>query len=341
MINLDVATVLLQWSTGGLFFLWVTTRRRIVGTGYGWLLRSVYGALAIGAVAASILGDRVPVRDIAAAGVAVAALVALAVSIARRKAGIGASMRAERPTAPLTAHEAEFRPALDLVAPVVGLVGLVAGGVAAGGPGALAIARTIVGALFLGAVSDAMLLGHWYLVQPGMPARPLNELNRYLAYVWPARALVLLVIPTGMFSVLSGTIDDGYGGMLGWFWVACAITTLVLTFVTKAALKERADKRGDGRHRPALPGDPHRVRHRPRRPGVTRSGLSAPGVGLRVADHDRHKRDIRSRGCVHAGSSHRVANDADRLCPPAGSGREHRVDGDGEPAGDEGLRRSG
>ena len=57
--------------------------------------------------------------------------------------------------------------------------------------------------------------------------------------MWPAE-VVLLVIPTGMFSVLSGTIDDGYGGMLGWFWVACAITTLVLTFVTKAALKERA-----------------------------------------------------------------------------------------------------
>ena len=27
--------------------------------------------------------------------------------------------------------------------------------------------------------------------------------------------------------------------MLGWFWVACAVTTVVLLFVTRAALRER------------------------------------------------------------------------------------------------------
>ena len=42
MIRLDAATVLLQWSVGGLFFLWFTTRRREVGLGYGWLLRGTY-----------------------------------------------------------------------------------------------------------------------------------------------------------------------------------------------------------------------------------------------------------------------------------------------------------
>ena len=31
MIELDAATVLLQWATGGLFFLWITGRRRLVG----------------------------------------------------------------------------------------------------------------------------------------------------------------------------------------------------------------------------------------------------------------------------------------------------------------------
>ena len=28
--------------------------------------------------------------------------------------------------------------------------------------------------------------------------------------------------------------------MLGWFWAACAITTIVLVFVTRAALRERS-----------------------------------------------------------------------------------------------------
>jgi len=39
VIRVEAATVLLQWSAGGLFFLWFTTRRREVGLGYGWLLR--------------------------------------------------------------------------------------------------------------------------------------------------------------------------------------------------------------------------------------------------------------------------------------------------------------
>ena len=51
--------------------------------------------------------------------------------------------------------------------------------------------------------------------------------------------MAALLWPTGMVSVLNGTIDDGYNGMLGWFWVACAISTIILVFVTRAALKER------------------------------------------------------------------------------------------------------
>lgn len=255
MIRLDAATVLLQWATGGLLFLWVTTRRREVGIGYGWLLRVVYAVLAVGAVAVGVFVDPVPLREACSAAVALAATVALAVSIVRRKAGVaGERARQERKAARVaamagrssadqapggTARLAEFPPALDLVAPIVGMVGLVAAGVAAGGPHALAVARTLAGALFLGAVSDAMLLGHWYLVQPGLGRGSLLELNRWLALTWPLE-VALLLWPTGMLSVLSGSVDDGWGGTLGWFWVACALTTLVLTAVTKAALKERA-----------------------------------------------------------------------------------------------------
>lgn len=255
MIRLDAATVLLQWATGGLLFLWVTSRRREVGIGYGWLLRAVYAVLAVGAAAAGLVVDPVAVRDLASLGVAGAATVALGVSVVRRRAGVaGERARQERKVArvaamagtPVPAEPSaepaatrEFPPALDVIAPLIGLVGLVAAGLAAGGPDALAVARTIAGALFLGAVSDAMLLGHWYLVQPGLGRGPLLELIRWLALAWPLE-VGLLLWPTGMLSVLSGAVDDGWGGTLGWFWVACAVTTLVLTAVTRAALKERA-----------------------------------------------------------------------------------------------------
>ena len=50
MIGFDAASLLLQWATGGLLFLWVTTRRREVSLGYGWLMRGTYGLMAAGAL---------------------------------------------------------------------------------------------------------------------------------------------------------------------------------------------------------------------------------------------------------------------------------------------------
>ncbi len=253
MIRLDAATVLLQWAVGGLIFMWVTTRRREVSLGYGWLLRGTYLLFAVAALLTGLrYGDPVPVRDGASAGVALAAAVALVVSVQRRRAGVaGERERVEARSARVTAmtgidrrrdavdaEALEFPPVLDLLAPAVGVVGLVAAGMAAGEPDALSVARVVVGAGFLGAVTDAMLLGHWYLVQPGMPRAPLLELVRWVAIVWPFEVAVLLW-PTGMGSVITGTIDDGYNGILGWMWIACAVTTIGLVGVTRAALKER------------------------------------------------------------------------------------------------------
>ncbi len=251
MIDLAAATVLLQWATGGLLFTWVTTRHRQVGLGYGWLNRAVYGLMAAGAAVLGLRFGADPGRDIAAVLVAVAAAVALAQSVLRRSAGVTHQRElAEARTARVAAMTgidreakskdlsgAEFDPRLDLVAPIIGMIGIIWAG-RGGDPAWLAVARLVAGTVFLGAVSDAMLLGHWYLVQPGLSRDYLKELVD-----WTGRSLfpvvVLLLIPTGMFSVLAGNIDDGWGGLLGWFWVACAVATLILVVATRAALKER------------------------------------------------------------------------------------------------------
>ena len=177
---------------------------------------------------------------------------ALLVSVVRRKAGVEGQKalkdsRAERVSEMLGRSNLrenndnelkEYPPILDLLAPCLGLIGLVAGSIDAGGPVALSVSRTLVGAAFLGAISNSMLLGHWYLVQPGLSREPIHELVKWTGILWVPE-LVLLCIPTGMFSVLNGTIDDNYNGLLGWFWVACVVATISLVIVTKMALREK------------------------------------------------------------------------------------------------------
>lgn len=241
-------------------FCWVTTRHRMVGLGYGWLLRGIYLVLA---VAAALLGFRygtIPVREWCAVLTAASCGLALGVSVHRKAAGVrGAEAEHDRRTARVAAmtgidrsasgdaledasRSPEFPPVLDLVPVVFGVIGLVAAALDAapdgGGDAVVAVLRTLVGAAFLGSITDAMLLGHWYLVQPGLPRGLLNELVTALGWIWPLEVLVLL-LPTGMLSVWSGAVDDGWNGTLGWFWAACAVTTIALVFVTRAALKER------------------------------------------------------------------------------------------------------
>lgn len=252
MLKLDAATVFHQWAWGGLFFLWITTRRREVGIGYGWLLRGVYGSFALISVIAGFRYNLVWVREISSMLMVAACALGLGVSWQRRKAGVLHQREQEqrksqrivemtgidRAEQTFDTSVGEFPPVLDLIAPVVGFIGLVAGGLDAGDPAWLQVARVIAGAFFLGCVSDAMLLGHWYLTQPGLPRRPLIEQVNWLTAIWPFHLAVFL-IPTGMMSVLNGDINDGWGGMLGWYWLASTVMTIVLCRITRIALKER------------------------------------------------------------------------------------------------------
>ena len=203
---------MLQWASGGMLFLWFMFRSGEISVGYAKLLRGVYATIALGGAALGFALDRIIIREVAAL-----VLVSLAiVGFARRDT------------------------VLDRLATVAGFVGVVVAALSVDNPSdALWLVRLIVGAVFLGAISDAMLLGHWYLVQPGMPRKLLNQLTNVLLVIWLLEMVVLL-IPTGMVSVLNGTIDDGWDGVLGWFWLACALLTGVLAWFTRAALRERS-----------------------------------------------------------------------------------------------------
>ena len=253
MIDFQASTFLLQWATGGLLFLWVSSKTRLIGLGFGWTTRITYLVIAGIGLVVGVMGDTLWLREISNMGLLMATSFALLVSIARRKAGVKGQRelrrsRADRVSAMLgdrdqikvsnTVTIKEFPPVLDLIAPAIGTFGLIVGAVDAAGSIWLSVARTLVGAAFLGAVSNSMLLGHWYLVQPGLSRDPIFTLVNWTGLLWLPE-LVLLCIPTGMFSVLNGTIDDNYNGLLGWFWVACVLATACLVIVTRMALKEK------------------------------------------------------------------------------------------------------
>lgn len=257
MIEVDAATVLVQWAAGGWVFLWVTTRLRIVGLGYGWIQRTVFLALAVGSLVAAFATEVVFTRDIVTVAFMVVGGLALAMSVARKSAGVAGQRddkerRRSRVADMVRPHQSydqaprassletkEFPPALDLVAASVGMIAVLLAAVNAGDPVALSLARGLTSAAFLGVVTNAMLLGHWYLVQPGLSREPLAELVRWLGVIWVPETLLFLW-PVGMISVLNGTIDDGYNGLLGWFWVACVASTIILAGIAYASLKERA-----------------------------------------------------------------------------------------------------
>ncbi len=229
-MRLDLSTVLLQWAAGGLFGGWVTTRRRVVGVGYGWLFRGVFAVLALGGTAAAIgvsdHGSGATLRIAGGASMAVLAAVATTISIGRRRI-------------PVDDRDHGFPPTFDVLAPLAGLVALLGAASVVGGPYVLVAGRLLVGSAFLGLVTDAMLLGHWYLVQPGLARAPIQQLVRLLFWIWPVE-VALLCVPTGMVSVFDGAIHDGYGGLLAWMWALSALTTLGLLVAASRALQERS-----------------------------------------------------------------------------------------------------
>ncbi len=226
----------------------------VVGLGYGWLLRGVYGVMA--AIVACLLEARSRPRrrrvhvdrgDRARPRLVVLAFVARSASAAaRRSRGVG---EARVPPVSIAPRRFGF----------VALFGL------AGGRGWAVLARVAAPARGRGVPRRG---DRRDAARPLVPraAGPLaraarRSSSRCACYVWPIE-IVALCLPPGMIGVLDGDVDDGYGGLLGWMWVVSAITTIVLVVRHAARAARAVLLGGHGRDRSALPRDPHRVRHR-------------------------------------------------------------------------------
>ena len=211
------------WATGLIAWMFVVGHRGRVPYGYAWVFRVMaLVLLAIGLTAAALTGW-VWSRDAGFWVLALALAVGLGWSLATHEAG-----ETVEPAAVAV---------LDALAVAGGTVGTITGAVHAGGPHGLAVVRALVGAAFLGGINAAMLFGHRYLAKPQWGREPLHRTVTGLIVLWPLEVAVML-IPTGMVAVFTGAVDDHYGGILGWMWAACAVTTGGLLVMARVILRD-------------------------------------------------------------------------------------------------------
>ena len=103
----------------------------------------------------------------------------------------------------------------------------------------------LVGALALGLVSEAMILGHWYLVKPKLPGQPLQELTFLLLAILVLQAALLVLnatVPAGD-TPESAALMAGSLGANPAFWLRVGVGLLfplALAYMAWQSSKERA-----------------------------------------------------------------------------------------------------
>lgn len=102
------------------------------------------------------------------------------------------------------------------------------------------VVRLLASAVFVGFVSQAMLLGHWYLVQPGLNRTPVKNLIHTSLYVLGFYIIVFTFFENGMGKYIFEGEEDGWGGLLWIMWLGNLVLSLGLLVASKYALKEKS-----------------------------------------------------------------------------------------------------
>lgn len=155
----------------------------------------------------------------------------------------------------------------DLPGVVTGTVAAVAGGVAlalaageiAGWPQALAAVELLAGATLLGAVTNGMLLGHWYLNQPGLKPWALARLTQ-LAIAATIATGVLGLIAAGRLANASteGAVlglpgfGESFGAVFFGAWLLLLAFTGAVVWMAKRCISIRSIQSATGLYYVAL-----------------------------------------------------------------------------------------
>jgi hypothetical protein len=102
------------------------------------------------------------------------------------------------------------------------------------------------GGFFLGAVTHAMVLGHWYLNQPRLPIEPLRGATRLmLASLAVAGVAGLATRGRLLRAVLPGLVSFSASGYW-WAWLLLLAGTAVLALMVRATVRDRSTQSATG-----------------------------------------------------------------------------------------------
>ncbi len=236
-----IALVLAETSAGAIALLWLTRLWGSVKRGYFILTGAVAlgcallatlsasAALAAPAPQGTTAGASEPERlaVILAAGASVLMAMSL-VSLVLRLDGVGR--------------------VLGLVA-VPASVGALAGFAwVAGPPFGLALLHLLAGAAFMGAVTDGLLLGHWYLTDRRLPREHIRRLSTVLLVTAGIEVLALLALglaggpaDSSGFSVILGV-----SGLTTWLALGMVGCTGLIAFLIRASLRGESSRAVQG-----------------------------------------------------------------------------------------------
>jgi hypothetical protein len=102
----------------------------------------------------------------------------------------------------------------------------------------VALLQLLAGAIFLGAVMDGLLLGHWYLTDRGLTRAPINRFTMALIVAVGLEAAALLI---GGFGPSEASENFNplltSAGLAPWIALGMVGTTALIAFLIRAALK--------------------------------------------------------------------------------------------------------
>jgi hypothetical protein len=108
------------------------------------------------------------------------------------------------------------------------------------------ILLAVAGTFFLGAVTHAMVLGHWYLNQPRLPIEPLKGATRImLASLAVAGVAGLATRSRLLKAVLPGLVAFSASGYW-WAWLLLLAGTAGLAFMVRSTVRDRSTQSATG-----------------------------------------------------------------------------------------------